>query len=89
MCGGSAYLINIVWLCVVCCFSVCVYTDIIVSCTPSTGSIVTSCGLPIATLKTSVAYCCGTFLVLVVPATVAKKSKSLLAPVTSAGKKGK
>lgn len=56
---------------------------------PTGSSGVTSCGLPIAILKTSVAYCCGTFLVLVVPATVAKKSKSLLAPVTSAGKKGK
>ena len=52
------------------------------------GSNVTSCGLPLSILKSSVIYCCGTFLVMVVPATVAKKSKSLLAPVPSAGKKG-
>ena len=52
------------------------------------GNNVTSCGLPLPILKSSVIYCCGTFLVMVVPATVAKKSKSLLAPVSSAGKKG-
>lgn len=52
------------------------------------GSNVTSCGLSLAVLKCSVVYCCGTFLVMVVPATVAKKSKSLLAPVSTAGKKG-
>lgn len=53
------------------------------------GSNVTSCGLPLAILKCSVVYCCGTFLVMLVPATIAKKSKSLLAPVSTAGKKGK